>query len=434
MSRIVAIVGRPNVGKSTFFNRITQTQDAIVDEMSGVTRDRHYGQSEWCGCEFSIIDTGGYVQGSDDIFEEEICKQVKLAIDEADLIVMLVDVTSGVTDMDDSVADMLRRSSRKVCLVVNKVDNQERMQDIHAFHSLGLGELYPISAITGSGTGELLDAVVEELKDKKYDDKPDLPRFAIVGRPNVGKSTLLNTLTGDDRSIVTPIAGTTRDTLDIRFNKFGHDFYLVDTAGLRKRAKVTEDIEFYSVLRSVRTIEKADVCIIMIDAAEGIQSQDINIINLAHRNNKGIVLVFNKWDLLEKDHTTMKLYTENIKKRIAPFNDVPIIFTSAIEKQRILNILDEAVKVYKNRTQRLTTSKLNEIMLPIIENYPPPMYKGKEIKIKFIQQLKTYYPSFSFYCNLPQYVKEPYTRFLENKLREKFNFTGTPIKIYIRKK
>ncbi len=430
---IVAIVGRPNVGKSTLFNRLTGTKHAIVDETAGVTRDRLYGKAEWAGKDFSVIDTGGYVRNSDDIFEEEIRKQVVIAIEEANLVIFLVDVTSGITDLDTSVAEILRKSKKKVILAVNKVDNNSRIIESHVFYKFGLGEPFCISSINGSGTGELLDEVVKHVES----DLPaelDIPKFAVVGRPNVGKSSLVNALLGEDRNIVTPIAGTTRDSIYTRYNKYGHDFYLVDTAGLRKKGKVTEDLEFFSVMRSIRAIENADVCLLMIDAATGIESQDMSIIKVIVKNNKGLLILVNKWDLYEKETNTAKHLTEQIKQKIAPFVDVPIIFTSAITKQRINKVLEEAVKVDQNRRRRIPTAKLNEVMLEVIGNYPPPALKGKYVKVKYVTQLPMHYPAFVFFCNLPQYVKEPYMRYLENKLRDKFEFTGTPVQIFMRKK
>jgi len=430
---ILAIVGRPNVGKSTLFNRLTGTKHAIVDETAGVTRDRIYGRSEWGGKEFSVIDTGGYVRNSEDIFEEEIRKQVDIAIDEAHVVLFLVDVTSGITDLDQSVAELLRKSKKKVILAVNKVDNHSRIIDSNVFYRFGLGEPICISSINGSGTGELLDEIVKHVE---LDIPPelDIPKFAVVGRPNVGKSSLVNALLGEDRNIVTPLSGTTRDSIYTRYNKFGHDFYLVDTAGVRKKGKVSADLEFFSVMRSIRAIENADVCLLMLDAAQGLEAQDMNIIKVILRNNKGLVILVNKWDLYEKETNTSKLYTEQIKQKIAPFVDVPIIFTSAVTKQRINKVLEEAVKVHENRKRRITTAKLNDIMLEVIEKYPPPSLKGKYVKVKYVTQLPTHYPSFVFFCNLPQYVKDPYKRYLENQLRDRFEFTGTPIQIYMRKK
>lgn len=437
MSNIVAIVGRPNVGKSTLFNRLVGMRQAIVDEIEGVTRDRHYGKSDWNGKEFSVIDTGGYATNTDDIFEEEIRKQVNMAIDEADVILFIVDVTTGITDFDEAVALLLRKSKKKVLVVANKVDNANRIFDSYVFNRFGLGEPFCVSSISGSGTGDLLDEVVAgfEVQDEEIEVEDTTPRITVVGRPNVGKSSLTNALLGEERNIVTPIAGTTRDSIETRYNKFGFDFFLVDTAGLRKRTKVKEDLEFYSVLRSVRSIEQSDVCILMIDATAGVESQDLSIFNLIIRNKKGCVLVVNKWDLVEnKESNTMKQYKQNIERRIAPFNDIPIIFTSVINKQRIFDVLQAAVKSAENRKKRIPTAKLNEVMLEIISNYPPPAIKGKYVKIKYATQLPTQTPSFAFFCNLPQYVKEPYKRFLENKLRENFDFTGTPIQIFLRQK
>jgi len=430
---IVSIVGRPNVGKSTLFNRLTGTKQAIVDEISGVTRDRLYGKANWNGKDFSVIDTGGYVTNSDDVFQEEIKKQVNIAIDEAEIILFVVDVTTGITDLDESVAQMLRKTNKKVFLVVNKVDSNERQYQAYEFHGLGLGEYYTISSINGSGTGELLDAIVEALPDKNVLDL-DLPKYAVVGRPNVGKSSLINVLLGEDRNIVTPISGTTRDSIYTRFNKYGHDFYLVDTAGLRKKGKVTENLEFYSVLRSIRSLEQADVVLLLIDATRSVEAQDINILNLAIKNKKGIVVLVNKWDLIDKDTDTADQFKKQIKEKIAPFTDVPIIFTSTVTKQRIHQVLDTAIQVYENRKRRVSTSVLNEVMLEAIEAYRPPAVKGKFIKIKYVTQLSTYYPAFAFFCNLPQYIRDPYKRYLTNKLRENFSFSGVPIQIFMRKK
>jgi len=434
MPNIVAIVGRPNVGKSTLFNRLTQTRTAIVDEISGVTRDRNYGRSEWNGQEFSVIDTGGYVQNSDDIFEEEIRRQVLLAIDESDIILFLLDVENGITDLDEAIAKMLRKTEKKVIPVVNKVDNTERLPEANIFYKLGMGDLFCISSINGSGTGDLLDEVVSSFKKTKPEQEEDIPKFAIVGRPNVGKSSLINALIGEDRNIVTPIPGTTRDSINTRYTKFGYDFYLVDTAGLRKKGKVTEEIEFYSVIRAIRTIESADVCLLLVDATRGFESQDLNILDLIKRNRKGVVVLINKWDIVEKDTKTTKKFEQNIKDKIAPFNDVPVIFTSAITKQRIHKSLETAINVYNNRKQKIQTSVLNKVMLKAVEAHHPPSVKGKIIRIKYVSQLPTLAPSFAFFCNLPQYIKEPYKRYLENKLRENFNFTGVPIKIFFRKK
>ncbi len=435
MSAIVAVVGRPNVGKSTFFNRLIQRREAIVDAVSGVTRDRHYGKSDWNGREFSLIDTGGYVLGSDDVFEAEIDKQVELAIDEADAIIFMVDVESGVTGMDEDVANLLRRVNKPVLLAVNKVDNAKRAEDAVEFYSLGLGEYFTIASINGSGTGELLDELVRVLPEHVEEEESDLPRFAVVGRPNAGKSSFINALIGEDRYIVTDIAGTTRDSIDTKYNRFGFEFNLVDTAGIRRKAKVKEDLEFYSVMRSVRAIENSDVCLLVLDASRGFDGQVENIFWLAQRNHKGIVILVNKWDLVEnKETNTIKHYTDKIKKAIEPFTDVPIIFISVLNKQRIFKAIETAVEVYKNRSAKVPTRKFNDVMLPIIEQNSPPAYKGKYVKIKFCTQLPTPYPQFAFFCNLPQYVREPYKRFLENKLRENFNFNGVPISIFMRKK
>lgn len=434
MPNIVAIVGRPNVGKSTLFNRLTKTKSAIVDERSGVTRDRNYGKADWNGIDFSVIDTGGYVTNSDDIFEEEICKQVILAIDEADVILFVVDVEIGVTEMDEVVARILRKTKKKVVLVANKADNNERSYASNEFYSLGIKSLFAVSSLSGSGTGDLLDEVVGAFQKTKEEEEPDLPKFTITGRPNVGKSSLLNALIGEDRHIVTPVAGTTRDSINTRYNKFGQDFFLIDTAGLRKRAKVTDDVEFYSSMRAIRSIENADVCLLLIDAVTGMESQDVNIFFQIVNNKKGVVILVNKWDLVEKTNNTSKLYEENLKKKIQPFDDVPVIFTSVLNKQRIHKVLETAITVFHNRTRKITTSELNDALLPVIESFPPPAVKGKYIKIKYVSQLPTHAPTFAFYCNLPQYVKESYVRFLENKLREKYNFTGVPIQIFMRKK
>jgi len=422
------------VGKSTFFNRLTESRQAIVEETSGVTRDRHYGHSDWNGVSFSVIDTGGYVVGSDDVFEEEIRKQVALAIDEADVIAFVVDVKDGLTALDKEVANVLRRTEKKVFVVANKVDNPSRLGDAAEFYGLGLGEVYSISSINGSGTGDLLDEIVKEF-DKKVEEKlPDLPRFAVVGRPNVGKSSLVNALLGDERNIVTPVAGTTRDSIYTRYNSFGFEFMLVDTAGVRKKGKVRENIEFYSVMRSIKAIENSDVCLLMVDATEGFESQDVNIFQLIQRNKKGVVIIVNKWDLVEKETNTHKDFENMIRNKIAPFNDVPIIFTSVPKKQRIHKALEAATKVYRNKSRTISTSKLNDLLLPVIQKTPPPATKGKYIKIKYITQLKTPFPAFVFFCNLPQYVKDPYKRFIENQLRKNFDFTGVPVQIFFRKK
>jgi GTPase len=434
MSSIVAIVGRPNVGKSTLFNRLTDSRDAIVDEMSGVTRDRNYGTCNWNGVDFSVIDTGGYVEDSDDIFEGEINKQVRLAIEESDLIIFMVDVTTGIHELDKAVAAMLRKANRKVFLVVNKVDNNQRLIDANEFYGLGLGNYFALSSMNGSGTGELLDAIVSEIPDKIPVDVPDLPRIAIVGRPNVGKSSLVNSLLGEERNIVTPLAGTTRDSIFTRFNKFQHDFLLVDTAGLRKKGKVSEDVEFYSVMRAVRTIENSDICLLMIDGTRGLEAQDMNIISLIIRNNKGMILLVNKWDLIEKESNTSKKIEQEIRSRTAPFTDYPILFISAINKQRIHKVLDLIEEVNRNRTRKISTPELNEVMLEVTRQNPPPAIKGKYVKIKYVTQLPTHTPSFAFFCNLPQYVKEPYRRYIENRFREKYEFTGVPLRIFFRKK
>lgn len=430
----MAIVGRPNVGKSTFFNRLIQRREAIVDAVSGVTRDRHYGKSDWNGKEFSLIDTGGYVLGSEDVFEKEIDTQVELAIEEADAIIFMVDVETGVTGMDEDVSKLLRKVNKPVFLAINKVDNAQRAADAVEFYALGLGEYYTLSSINGSGTGELLDALVEVLPDVE-EVVEDLPRFAVVGRPNAGKSSFINALIGEERYIVTDIAGTTRDSIDTRYNRFGFEFNLVDTAGIRRKAKVREDLEFYSVMRSVRAIEHCDVCLLVLDATRGFDGQVSNIFWLAHRNNKGVVILVNKWDLVEdKETNTMKQYTQKIKEAIEPFTDVPIIFISVLTKQRIFKAIETAIQVYENRSKKVVTRKLNDVMLPIIQNNMPPAYKGKYVKIKFCTQLPTPYPQFAFFCNLPQYIRDPYKRFLENKLRDNFDFTGVPVTIFMRKK
>ena len=435
MSNIIAIVGRPNVGKSTIFNRLTESQNAIVKEVSGVTRDRIYGRGEWNGVPFSVIDTGGYVHGSEDIFEGEIRKQVKLAIEEANVILFVLDVTTGIVDLDETVAAMLRKSKKKVFIVANKVDSALRFGMSAEFWSLGLGEVYDISASNGSGTGELLDDLVKCFdKNAPFVDDTDTPRIAIVGKPNVGKSSFVNAITGQDRNIVTDISGTTRDAINTRYKAFGFDFILVDTAGIRKKAKVTEDIEYYSTLRAVRTIENSDVCILMIDATEGIQKQDLVIYYMIEKNHKGVVVLVNKWDLVEKDHMTMNEYEEKIREQLAPYNDVPIIFTSTVTKQRIHKALETAMEVYSNRIKKVSTSDLNDLLLPIIDATPPPSVKSKYVQIKYVTQLPTHAPAFAFFCNLPQYVAESYKRFLENKIRENFNFSGIPIRIFFRKK
>ncbi|MFO8145895.1 MAG: ribosome biogenesis GTPase Der [Bacteroidota bacterium] len=435
MGNIVAIVGRPNVGKSTFFNRLIQRREAIVDAVSGVTRDRHYGKSDWNGQTFSLIDTGGYVKGSDDVFEAEIDKQVELAIDEADAIIFMVDVESGITGMDEDVAALLRKIEKPVFLVVNKVDNSKRLENAVEFYSLGLGDYFPIASTSGSGTGELLDALIKALPEVEDEEETELPRFAVVGRPNAGKSSFINALIGENRYIVHDVAGTTRDSIDTKYDRFGFEFNLVDTAGIRRKSKVKEDLEFYSVMRSVRAIENSDVCLIILDATRGFDGQVQNIFWLAQRNRKGIVILVNKWDLLEdKETNTLKEYEKTIRREIEPFTDVPIVFISVLTKQRIYKAIETAVEVYKNRSKKIKTSELNERMLPIIEHYPPPAWKGKYVKIKFCMQLPTPQPQFAFFCNLPQYVREPYKRYLENKLREEFDFTGVPVSVYFRKK
>ena len=435
MSNILAIVGRPNVGKSTLFNRLLERREAIVDSTAGVTRDRHYGKSDWNGVEFTVIDTGGYDVGSDDIFEEEIRRQVQLAVDEATSIVFMVNVEEGLTDTDQEIYQLLRKVNKPLYVVVNKVDSSKELLPATEFYQLGIEKYYTLSSATGSGTGELLDDIVRDFPTTEYVDVFEgLPRITIAGRPNVGKSTLTNALLGDERNIVTDIAGTTRDSIETIYNKFGHEFILVDTAGMRKKSKVSEDLEFYSVMRSIRAIENSDVVILMIDATKGWESQDMNIFGIAQKNRKGIVILVNKWDLVEKETNTMKQFENQIREKIALFSDVPILFISALTKQRILKAVETAVEVYENRKKRIKTSKLNEIMLPIIENTPPPALKGKYIKIKYCTQLPTVTPQFAFFCNLPQYVKEPYKRFIENQLRKNFDFTGVPIEVYFRQK
>ena len=435
MSNILAIVGRPNVGKSTLFNRLLERREAIVDSTAGVTRDRHYGKSDWNGVEFTVIDTGGYDVGSDDIFEEEIRRQVQLAVDEATSIVFMVNVEEGLTDTDQEIYQLLRKANKPLYVVVNKVDSSKELLSATEFYQLGIEKYYTLSSATGSGTGELLDDIVKDFPTTEYVDVFEgLPRITIAGRPNVGKSTLTNALLGDERNIVTDIAGTTRDSIETVYNKFGHEFILVDTAGMRKKSKVSEDLEFYSVMRSIRAIENSDVVILMIDATKGWESQDMNIFGIAQKNRKGIVILVNKWDLVEKETNTMKQFENQIREKIALFSDVPILFISALTKQRILKAVETAVEVYENRKKRIKTSKLNEIMLPIIEHTPPPALKGKYIKIKYCTQLPTVTPQFAFFCNLPQYVKEPYKRFIENQLRKNFDFTGVPIEVYFRQK
>lgn len=436
MSNIIAIVGRPNVGKSTLFNRLTKSRSAIEAEMSGVTRDRIYGVSEWNGVEFSVIDTGGYVRGSDDIFEEEIRKQVDIAIDEASVIIFVSDVTVGITDLDESVAEILRKCKKPVFVAANKVDNNARSVDAFEFFNYGLGDVYNLSSINGHGTGELLDAIVKEFNaEDELEDESDLPRIAVVGKPNVGKSSLINAITGEERNIVTDISGTTRDSIDTNFKLFGFDFKLVDTAGIRKKSKVHEDIEFYSVIRSVRSIEYSDVCIFMIDATDGLQKQDLNIFYMIEKNKKGVVVLVNKWDLIEeKDQHYTKEYEDKLREDLAPFKDVPILFTSTITKQRLHKALEKTMEVFENRNQKISTSELNDFFQDVISRNPPPAIKGKYIKIKFVTQLPTHSPSFAFFCNLPQYIRDPYRRFLENKMRQRFNFEGVPIRIFFRKK
>ncbi len=438
MGNIIAIVGRPNVGKSTFFNRMIKDRDAIVDAVSGVTRDRHYGKSDWNGKYFSVIDTGGYVEGSDDVFESEIRRQVQLAIDETDVILFLVDVKDGVTSLDEQVAHYLRRCNKKIFLVVNKVDNNKLIAEADEFYSLGFEKIYCISSINGSGTGDLLDDVVMDFVNTDEEivesETIQLPKYAVVGRPNVGKSTFINTLLEEDRTIVTEIAGTTRDSIYTHYNRFGFDFFLIDTAGLRKKGKVHENIEFYSVMRSIRAIEDCDVCFLLIDAVHGFEAQDVNILRLIERNNKGLVIIANKWDLVEKETNTHKDFEKQIREKTAPFTDIPIVFTSALNKQRIFKALETGMKVYENRSRKISTSKLNDVMLPVIEKFHHPEVKGKQIKIKFVTQLPTRFPSFAFFCNLPQYVKESYKNYLENKLRENFDFNGVPIQVFFRKK
>ncbi|MDR1866471.1 MAG: ribosome biogenesis GTPase Der [Bacteroidales bacterium] len=435
MGNIVAIVGRPNVGKSTLFNRLTGSREAITDEQSGVTRDRHYGKVEWRGQEFSIIDTGGYITRSDDIFEEEIRKQVLLAIEEADVILFMVDVLSGITDPDEGITDILRRTDKKVIPVVNKVDANERQYDAAVFYKLGLGDYFTISSANGSGTGDLLDAILESFPSAAAaGEEEELPRITIVGRPNVGKSSLVNALTEEERNIVTPLAGTTRDTIDTLYNRYNHRFRLVDTAGLRKKGKVSEDIEFYSVMRAVRAVENSDVCLLMIDATQGMEAQDLNIFRLIQRNRKGVVILVNKWDLMEKDNHTVGQYETQIRERTAPFTDVPVVFISAVTRQRLQKALEAAMRVYRNRTRRIPTSQLNEVMLRAVENYRPPTVKGKNVTVKYVTQLPTLTPSFAFFCNLPQYIREPYKRYLENRLREHFDFSGVPLQLFFRSK
>lgn len=432
---LLAIVGRPNVGKSTLFNRLVGMRKAIVDQTAGTTRDRHYGKTDWNGREFSVIDTGGYIVGSDDVFEDEIRKQVMLAIEEADVIMFMVEVSTGITDLDLMMANILRKANKKIVLAVNKVDNNNLLYATHEFYSLGLGDPISICGMSGSGTGELMDAIVAVLpEEEETTELNDLPKITIIGRPNVGKSSLTNALLGTERNIVTPVAGTTRDSINTRYNKFGMDFYLVDTAGLRKKTKVTEDLEFYSVMRSIRSIESSDVCVLMLDASQGIESQDMSIFSLVVKNKKGCVVVVNKWDLITKSTNTMKEYREELARKLAPFNNIPIIFTSVLNKQRILDVLQTAIRVYESRTRRISTSEFNDFILPIIEDTPPPSIKGKYIKIKFAMQLPSPTPSFALFANLPQYIRDPYRRFLENKIRAHWDFEGVPIQIYFRAK
>jgi|TARA_B110000261_G_C13064843_1_gene349712 GTP-binding protein len=434
MANIVAIVGRPNVGKSTLFNRLTESRKAIVNEESGVTRDRHYGRAEWNGQEFVVIDTGGYVGSNSDVFNEAIRKQVLLALDECSVIIFMVDVTTGITDLDEDVANVLRRSKKKIFLAANKVDTSSQQIETAEFYNLGMGEVFALSSNSGSGTGELLDAVVGGFDDVEMEDTEGLPKISVIGRPNVGKSSIINAFLNQERNIVTDISGTTRDSLFTRYKAFGHDFFLIDTAGVRRKKKVREDVEFYSVMRTLRAIENSDVCLLMIDATMGIEAQDLNLFSLMQKGNKGIVIVVNKWDLVEKDSNTINKFTEQIKEKIAPFIDVPIVFTSALSKQRILKSLEVALAVHESRTQKIITSKLNDTLLPLIDRFPPPSHRGLFIKIKYITQLPTYTPSFAFFCNHPNHVKDSYKRFLENKIRESFNLTGVPINIFMRQK
>jgi len=431
---IVAIIGRPNVGKSTFFNRLIKKREAIVDAKSGVTRDRHYGKSDWNGIDFTLIDTGGYLENSDDIFQKEIDKQVNLAIEEADAIFFMVDLVEGITGMDETIANLLHRSQKPIFLTANKGDNSKIQENMIEFYALGYEKIYTVSAINGSGTGELLDELVKVLPKDGQNIRDKLPRFAVVGRPNAGKSSFINSLIGEERYIVTDISGTTRDSIDTIYNRFGFEFNLIDTAGIRKKSKVKEDIEFYSVMRSIRSIEYCDICLLLVDATRGFDGQVQNIFWLAHRNNKGIVILINKWDLIEKETFSTKVFENQIREKIVPFTDVPIVFISALSKQRIFKAIETGVKVFKNRSNRIATRKLNDVLLPIIENKPPPAFKGKYVKIKFCTQLPTNHPQFAFFCNLPQYVKDPYKRFLEKKIREIYDFTGVPIQLFFRKK
>lgn len=432
-NNIVAIVGRPNVGKSTLYNRLIGERQAIIDDTSGVTRDRQYGSSFWNGKTFTVVDTGGFVKNSEDVFEAAIRSQVQIAVQEARVIIFMVDVTTGITDLDEEVADLLRRSDKPVFLAVNKVDNNQRMMDANEFWSLGFEETHFLSSLTGSGSGELLDAVVEHI-DEDEEEQSDIPKFAIVGQPNVGKSSLTNALLGEERNIVTEIAGTTRDSIHTKYAKFGKEFLLIDTAGIRKKSRVHEDLEFYSVMRAIKAIEEADVCILMIDAQLGLEAQDMSIFRLAQRRNKGIVLLVNKWDLVEKETNTARDYEAEVKRRIAPFTDVPVVFISAIEKQRIFKSIEVALEVHANRQRKIKTSELNEVMLEAIERYPPPSHRGRYVKIKYVTQLPTYYPAFAFFCNNPKHVKDNYKNYLENQLRKHFTFTGVPISVFFRKK
>lgn len=434
MRNIIAIVGRPNVGKSTLFNRLTQTRSAIVDETSGVTRDRNYGTGDWNGKEFSVIDTGGYLLDDEDHFNTEIRRQVQLAVDEADVILFLVDGNEGLTPMDEDVAGLLRRTDKPVFLIVNKIDHAQKTENAAEFYALGFERFFTLSAANGMGTGEILDEVVKDFTDNKEIIPDDLPRITVIGRPNVGKSSIINAFIGEDRNIVTPIAGTTRDTIYTRYNRFDFDFYLVDTAGIRRKQKVTENIEFYSVMRSIRAIENSDVCVLMLDATAGLEAQDLNLFGLTRRNNKGVVVVVNKWDLVEKENNTLKEFEAFVRSRLAPDNDVPVVFTSVVKKQRIYQVLEKVKEVYDNKSRRISTSELNGMLLPLLKQTPPPIYKGKSVKIKYITQLPTAYPSFVFFCNLPQYIKDPYKRFVENQLRRIWNFSGVPVRVYFREK
>jgi GTP-binding protein len=434
MSKIAAIVGRPNVGKSTLFNRMTESRDAIVNEVSGVTRDRHYGKVLWNGVEFSVVDTGGFVENSEDVFESEINRHVQMAISEADVLIFMVNVEDGIHELDRAVAGMLRKVQKKVITVVNKVDNNNRLLDAAEFYGLGLGDYFPISSINGSGTGDLLDEIVRHLPDKAEEPQLEIPRVAVVGRPNVGKSSLANALLGEERNIVTPVAGTTRDSIDTLYNKFDTKFILIDTAGLRKKSNIGEDIEFYSTLRSIRSIEDSDLCLLLIDATRGMESQDLYILSVIQKNNKGVVFLVNKWDLVEKDTSSTKNFEDELRSRTAPFTDYHVLFISAKTRQRIHNVLELIMKVYENRRRKIPTSQLNEVMLPLVESTPPPALKGKHIKIKYITQIPSAYPTFAYFCNYPQYIKDPYRRFIENRMRENFELSGAPVKIYFRKK